>query len=117
MQAGLCRAFISQGHRQVYVEQINPVGQAWAAATVMALSSGCGSQSKTHMVFLHNSRESDGSGQRRRAGRAVACAVGRPSLTRCQYFSGHESPLWPWPASPGLWSLEGEVREHGSWKC
>lgn len=81
MQAGVCRAFISQGHRQVYVEQVNPVGQAWAAATVMALSSGCGSQSKTHMVFLHNSREM---GAGRRGGRAGLWRV-----------------LWASPASHG----------------
>lgn len=55
MQAGVCRAFIAQNHRQVFMEQVNSVGQAWAAATVMALSSGCSSQSKTRLVFLHNS--------------------------------------------------------------
>lgn len=77
MQGGVCRAFISQGHRQVYVEQVNPVGQAWAAATVMALSSGCGSQSKTRLVTVSQMG----------AGRG-----GRPGLWRV---------LWAGPASRG----------------
>lgn len=43
---------ISQGHTEVHMQQVNPVGPAWAAATppaalVTALSSGCGSQRKT----------------------------------------------------------------------
>lgn len=96
------------------MEQVNPVGQAWAAATVIAVSSGVAPRARPACSSPLTVSQM---GAGRRAGRASACAVGWPSLTRCPYLSGHEAPLSPWPASPWLWSLEGEVREHSSWKC
>lgn len=117
MQAGVCRAFISQGHRQVYVEQVNPVGQAWAAATVMALSSGCGSQSKTRLVFTTRVSQM-GAGRGGRAGLWRVLWAG--SASRGASTSVAMSPLCgpglP-PRSCGPWKERLESTVLGSVRC